>query len=344
MYPCLSVDTRAVYACMPVCCMVTRARTHTLPPCPYACLQMLLAPRIGYMAEQHALDSQTREHVVNWMADAHWRARQQLETLYLAVNLFDRFLSCTPVPIGKLILVGATCIFIASKFEQLFRSEVRRMAQAAQLLTLLSIPASVFTHARSHLRLHYTIWVQIHLGELANHMGMRGGHQDIRDCEVAILRAIQFRVSCPTAYTFVTHYIERLSLPRTQALYVHFVCECMLQHYSMLAWRPSVLAAAALVVGSAMHNRHSHEPVEVLSPEIAASLTSTRLAEVSECCDAMLAIVERPRTFILNNVILDKYRQREFGGAAFFSAIVSFPVGREARLAEASARAAAASG
>ncbi|RYE99417.1 MAG: hypothetical protein EOO41_01075 [Methanobacteriota archaeon] len=306
--------------------------------------QALLAPGIGYLAEQQAIDSQMREHVVNWMADTHWRARQQLETLYLAVSLFDRFLSTTPVPLNKVILVGATCVFIASKFEQLFRSEVCGCIHFRRsTLPFLYLHSNLCV--RLCMRARDTATVQIHLEELANHVGMRvGGQQDIRDCEVAILRAIRFRVSCPTAYTFVTHYIERLSLPRTQALYVHFVCECMLQHYSMLAWRPSVLAAAALVVGSAMHNRHAHEPVEVLSAELVASLTNTSLAEVSACCDAMLAIVEKPRTYVLYNVILDKYRQREFGGAAFFSAIVNFPVGREARAAQASARASASTG
>lgn len=41
------------------------------------------------------------------------------ETLYLAVNIIDRFLSMRVVSLSKLQLVGLSCLLIASKFEEI---------------------------------------------------------------------------------------------------------------------------------------------------------------------------------------------------------------------------------
>lgn len=41
------------------------------------------------------------------------------ETLFLAVNYIDRFLSCKVVSLGKLQLVGATALFVAAKYEEI---------------------------------------------------------------------------------------------------------------------------------------------------------------------------------------------------------------------------------
>ena len=42
------------------------------------------------------------------------------QTLYLAVNYIDRFLSCMSVSRNKLQLVGTCCMYVASKFEEIY--------------------------------------------------------------------------------------------------------------------------------------------------------------------------------------------------------------------------------
>ena len=46
------------------------------------------------------------------------------QTLYLAVNYIDRFLSCMSVSRSKLQLVGTCCMYVASKFEEIFPPEL----------------------------------------------------------------------------------------------------------------------------------------------------------------------------------------------------------------------------
>ena len=53
------------------------------------------------------------------------------ETLFLAVNIIDRFLSKRQVAKDKLQLVGATCLLIASKMEDMWPPLVRDLVYVA---------------------------------------------------------------------------------------------------------------------------------------------------------------------------------------------------------------------
>lgn len=56
---------------------------------------------------------------MDWLVQVHHRFNLLPETLFLTVNYIDRFLSCKIVSIGKLQLVGATAILVASKYEEI---------------------------------------------------------------------------------------------------------------------------------------------------------------------------------------------------------------------------------
>lgn len=56
---------------------------------------------------------------MDWLVQVHNRFNLLPETLFLAVNFIDRFLSCKVVSLGKLQLVGATAILVAAKYEEI---------------------------------------------------------------------------------------------------------------------------------------------------------------------------------------------------------------------------------
>jgi len=60
-----------------------------------------------------------RSVLMDWLVQVHHRFGLLPETLFLTVNYIDRFLSLKIVSIGKLQLVGATAILIASKYEEI---------------------------------------------------------------------------------------------------------------------------------------------------------------------------------------------------------------------------------
>jgi transcription initiation factor TFIIIB Brf1 subunit/transcription initiation factor TFIIB len=60
-----------------------------------------------------------RAVLMDWLVQVHNRFGLLPETLFLAVNCIDRFLSVKVVSVSKLQLVGATAIFVAAKYEEI---------------------------------------------------------------------------------------------------------------------------------------------------------------------------------------------------------------------------------
>ncbi|ODV91742.1 hypothetical protein CANCADRAFT_30077 [Tortispora caseinolytica NRRL Y-17796] len=69
---------------------------------------------------QTEVNQDMRNILVDWLVEVHTSFRLMPETLYLALNIFDRFLTLKQVKIDRLQLIGATCLFIAAKYEEIF--------------------------------------------------------------------------------------------------------------------------------------------------------------------------------------------------------------------------------
>ena len=81
---------------------------------------------------QKELKWQMRSILVDWMVEVHIKFRLLPETLYIAVNLIDRFLSQRVVSLAKLQLVGVTCMFIAAKFEEVIAPSIQNFLYMAE--------------------------------------------------------------------------------------------------------------------------------------------------------------------------------------------------------------------
>lgn len=77
-----------------------------------------MRPNPHYMNFQHDIQWSMRSVLVDWVVQVHGRFQLLPETLFLAVNYIDRFLSSKVVSMGKLQLVGATALFLAAKYEE----------------------------------------------------------------------------------------------------------------------------------------------------------------------------------------------------------------------------------
>lgn len=70
------------------------------------------------MTKQTELHWKMRSILMDWLVEVHQKFRLLPETLFIAVNLIDRFLSLRVVSMVKLQLVGLTGLFIAAKYEE----------------------------------------------------------------------------------------------------------------------------------------------------------------------------------------------------------------------------------
>ena len=88
-------------------------------------------PNAHYMDHQDDLDWKMRGILVDWLIEVHTRFHLLPETLFLAINIIDRFLSAKVVQLDRLQLVGVTAMFIASKYEEVLSPHVANFRHVA---------------------------------------------------------------------------------------------------------------------------------------------------------------------------------------------------------------------
>lgn len=148
-----------------------------------------------------------RAILIDWLIIVHEKFRLKTETLYLCVNIIDRYLSRRFIHRRRLQLLGITALFVASKYEEQFPPEVKDC---------------VYITDRSYTR------------------------QEVLDMEFEIVIALDFKMTVPTAYPFLHRFLHITSAPDVVRHLASFYTERMLQEYCMLTFRPSLVASAAV--------------------------------------------------------------------------------------------------
>ncbi|KAJ3787012.1 cyclin-like protein [Lentinula aff. detonsa] len=87
-------------------------------------LEEMMMPRADYMDSQSELTWDMRATLIDWLLQVHLRYHMLPETLWITINIIDRFLSQRTVSVVKLQLVGITAIFIAAKYEEILAPSV----------------------------------------------------------------------------------------------------------------------------------------------------------------------------------------------------------------------------
>jgi G2/mitotic-specific cyclin-B, other len=63
--------------------------------------------------------------LVGWLIEVHLKFKLLPETLFLAINLIDRYCERAQVMRQNFQLVGVTAMLIASKYEEIYSPEIR---------------------------------------------------------------------------------------------------------------------------------------------------------------------------------------------------------------------------
>ena len=77
-------------------------------------------PVQNYMDFQKDINPSMREILTDWLIEVHLKFKLLPETLFLTVNLIDRYLTTENIYRNKLQLVGVTAMLIASKYEEIY--------------------------------------------------------------------------------------------------------------------------------------------------------------------------------------------------------------------------------
>jgi len=135
------------------------------------------------------------------------------ETLFLAVNLIDRFLEAKAVARDKLQLVGVTAMLIASKYEEIYAPECND-------------------------------FVYISDGAYSKEM--------ILNMESMILSTLQFNLNAPSPLHFLRRYSKAAASDYTIHTLCKYLIELTVMDIKLLKHPPSSLAAGAVYIARKM--------------------------------------------------------------------------------------------
>ena len=77
-----------------------------------------------YMDSQPEINARMRSILIDWLTEVHSKFELMPETLYLTINIVDRYLSRTFVSRRELQLVGISSMLIACKYEEIWAPQV----------------------------------------------------------------------------------------------------------------------------------------------------------------------------------------------------------------------------
>ena len=78
---------------------------------------------------QKFINRKMRAILIDWLIDVHKKYKLKPETMYLTVNIIDRYLSKKSVTTINLQLVGVVSLLISSKYEDIYPPKVKELAE-----------------------------------------------------------------------------------------------------------------------------------------------------------------------------------------------------------------------
>lgn len=214
---------------------------------------------------QKDVNAVMRGILVDWLVEVAEEYKLSADTLYLSVGYIDRVLSVQPVARTKLQLLGVTCMLIASKYEEIYAPQVDEFCYITDN-----------TYSR----------------------------EDVLSMERTVLDALEFELTQPTIKTFLRRALRAAETDAKVEFLANYLCELSLLEYDMLAFAPSVVAAASVSLALATLNH----------PDWSATLahyTALESGELKECVDALRRCHGAAQKSTLS-AVREKYAQVKF--------------------------------
>jgi cyclin B len=204
-----------------------------------------------YMQRQPHINEKMRAILIDWLVEVHQKFRCVPETLYLTINLIDRYLELEQVERSKLQLVGVTALLLAAKYEEIYPPELR---------DLVYITDKAYTK------------------------------EEILTMESKILKALKYQVTIASTHSFLVRYLKAAHADRRMVWLACYITERALQEYSMLQHRPSVVASSAVYLARKNVQRTPWSPTLYKYTQYAENTLRPCLQEMSSILNAKTSL------------------------------------------------------
>jgi cyclin B len=175
----------------------------------------------NYMSRQETVNEKMRCILIDWLVEVHLKFRMALETLFITVQIIDRYLQVRNVRRCKLQLVGVSALLVASKYEEIYPPQIKE---------LIYITDKAYTK------------------------------QDILEMEADILSVLDYQFCVPTTHTFLCRFLKAAHAERGMVQLCCYLVERSLQEYTLLKYLPSQIAAATVLIARISLKKHNWSP------------------------------------------------------------------------------------
>jgi len=171
-----------------------------------------------FMTAQQDINCQMRAKLVDWLTAVQRRFELSEPTFFLAINMIDRFLAAKMLKRTKLQLLGCSCLWIASKYHDLF---------APAIIDFVTVSANCFSS------------------------------EQFLSMEVEVLKTLSFELMVPTVLDYADRYskisVEYLKKERERKILCDLIMYCAehsVMSYALCQRAPSLVGAACFVFSS----------------------------------------------------------------------------------------------
>lgn len=163
----------------------------------------------NFMENQTDLNEKMRAILIDWLVEVHNKFRLQSETLFLAVNLIDRYLAKKSVLRSLLQLLGITALYIACKYEEVYFPELKDFVYVVD---------KAYSQA------------------------------DIVEMELSILNCLSFDVTVPSSLRFLEILAVNFDFSEAERSYGQYLIESFLIDWRSNRYNPSLIALSATYI------------------------------------------------------------------------------------------------
>ena len=165
-------------------------------------------PLENYMAlKQTDINEKMRIILINWLIEVHFKFHLLSETLYICINIIDRYLSKKNINRKYLQLLGVTSLFIACKYEEIYSPTSKDL---------------IFMTDNAYKK------------------------EEMIKMESDILNIIHFDLTYPTSFRFLEIYKHYLDLDEINFYRCSYLNEISLINYNLCSFNPSLIACVSL--------------------------------------------------------------------------------------------------
>ena len=173
-----------------------------------------------YMSNQTDINSRMRAILIDWLIDVHLKYKLVPQTMYIAVNLIDRYLEKNDTNRAKLQLVGITAMFIACKYEEIYPPDLKDFVYITDGAYVKS---------------------------------------DVLKMEHKMLASLKFDITFPTQWALFETFKRKLNLDDKTFKLAWFLMELCLINYKTLKFKMSQIAASAILIASKATNIYRND-------------------------------------------------------------------------------------